>query len=63
MDQQSVMTNNYGWDDSSRGHENRRYTIPAILRQIRKYAPARVLDLGCGDGTIAEAISRTGVAV
>ncbi len=63
MDQQCVTTNNYGWDDDSRKRKHRRYTIPAILRQIRKYAPKRVLDLGCGDGTIAEAISRTGVAV
>lgn len=54
------FVNNYGWNDKSRCRPNRSYTIPVIMRHIRRYRPARILDLGCGDGVITAAIAGAG---
>jgi 2-polyprenyl-3-methyl-5-hydroxy-6-metoxy-1,4-benzoquinol methylase len=63
MDQQDIMTDNYGWGDGTNDLKQHRYTISAVLRAIRNYEPERVLDLGCGDGAIANAISTCGMTV
>jgi SAM-dependent methyltransferase len=42
---------------------SRRITGPALIDILRERAPARVLDLGCGEGWLTRALSPHGIAV
>ncbi|MBN8759802.1 MAG: hypothetical protein BGO61_03625 [Thiobacillus sp. 65-69] len=42
---------------------SRRITGPALIEILRERAPARVLDLGCGEGWLTRALAPMGIAV
>lgn len=55
----------YGWDspDATTAHP---YIVPAVMRNLRQITggkPARILDLGCGNGYVASLIAGEGHSV
>ncbi|WP_019499473.1 class I SAM-dependent methyltransferase [Pseudanabaena sp. PCC 6802] len=60
---QSLPNYEYSYADSASGHHHA-YLLPVILETISQYAPQhaklRVLDLGCGNGSLSQQIAKQG---
>ena len=39
------------------GIASRKFTNPAIVEEVKKYDPSRILDLGCGEGWLTRALA------
>lgn len=50
---------NFGWK-SSQSEEHHQYTIPAVLSLLPKEKPLNILDVGCGNGYLANFLSNAG---
>lgn len=61
----SWQTNADAWTGAVRDGliASRRITSPALIEILLERAPARVLDLGCGEGWLARALALHGIAV
>ena len=52
----------FGWSESSEP-ESSEYVAPAVIEQLRSRGATRVLDLGCGVGTLCAQLSAAGFEV
>lgn len=58
----NVTVDSYGWKAAD-GPDSCGYIAPAILKILSELGPKRVLDLGCGNGALAAAMSNAGYQV
>ena len=58
----SLQGDEFSWDidGSSEAHE---YLLPPVLSLLRQHGARRVLDLGCGNGSMSHELSRAGMQV
>ena len=56
------MVDAYGWLSSTPTY-SQSYINPALLRILRVEQPARLLDLGCGNGSLCRFLHSHGFAV
>ena len=57
----SDKTDSYGW--TAQDPESSGYLNPAVIARVEALAPRRVLDAGCGNGSLAAALAARGFAV
>lgn len=65
-DQADTDDPGYRWADSRPNHSHE-YLLPTVMRELGRLKPAepplRIFDLGCGNGSMAHALSRLGYDV
>lgn len=52
----------YRYSDASSNHAHN-YLLPAVFQELRRVAPSRVFDLGCGNGSVANELAQAGYEV
>lgn len=57
---QNASTYRYHSAQPSHMHE---VFVPPVIKRLKELRPGRVLDLGCGNGSLCHAISQAGIAV
>ena len=62
MDSHGLTVGDYGWTDSNSApaHE---YILPELIQTLQRRNARRVLDLGCGNGSLTHALCRRGFEV
>lgn len=58
----SIEAKTYRYDSSQASHMHEVF-VPPILARLEELKPARVLDLGCGNGSLCRAIHSAGISV
>ncbi len=56
------VVDNYGWDNSEETNAHG-YLLPKIVELVKSLKPSKVLDLGCGNGAVANHLSQLGYDV
>jgi SAM-dependent methyltransferase len=54
-----LFVKNFGWESSER-EPHHAYTIPSILNLLPKAASLKILDIGCGNGYLANELAKLG---
>src|SRR5689334_6434578 len=58
----SLSTNEFLWDTVGLTAAGE-MIVPALLKRVRSLNPKRILDLGCGNGSIAASLANHGFSV
>lgn len=56
----SIHASRYHYDTAQPSHMHEVF-VPPIITRLLQLKPARVLDLGCGNGSLCRTISQAGI--